>query len=392
MVSVVAHDPLARLILRLFRGRSWLLYGVVALGGVVCVYGIPALNGTLLLRPGFDSALSDVNSAIIWIVLVPIAARAYLRQLTEIPSVFDALRANGVTGLTEDEYRRFIVGAQRAYNRWWWWQALILIFLAPFWATFLMATAQSPFTWYYPSVLWPWFLYVFIQMVEIYAAVSYLIRYIITCRQLRLLLKDGSFRHKALLEPQFLHPDGLGGFGIIMRLVQNTLVIGGGVLIVFALESVNTARTVSGFSQGNGLAGFILVALIFATAIPYLVLYPLRLTLAGLRDAKHRLAGALSQHESLRIWSHMREVEGSPPATEDEHVEGLVRSLHPLGQISLALQTVPETLFELGQRSSQIIVLSTVLPPVVAIAYRVAADLWGWDWDALLRTIFHGLR
>lgn len=219
--------------------------------------------------------------------------------------------------------------------------------------------------------------------------------------QLRKLLRDSVPRPRFLfrrhfqrperpLEPRFLHPDGLGGCGAVLRFVVHALVIGGGVLVVATLESVNTARTLSHFGQSSGLPAFIVVAVLYATVVPYLLLYPLRLTLGSLRHAKHLLASALSTHESTIIWKRISQVEQANNVERDEHIEVLIRSLRPLGQISAALDTVPESLIQLGQRSSQAVVLAAVVPPVLAVAYRIASDVWGWNFDILIRTILLG--
>lgn len=400
-LRVTRADPLAWLIWRLFRHHRWRLAWVVVIASVAAMYGISGLDGTLLPRPGFDSAISDINSAIIWLVLIPIAAHAYVSQLVDIPKLFADLQNAGVTGLTSAEYAKFIEDCQRVYNRPYWAVFCLLIFAVP-WALFMEATAASPHFWYYPAAIWPWWLYCAIEYLEIYAALMYATRYAITCLQLRKLLRAGVPHPRFLfrrhftrpsdrpLEPRFLHPDGLGGCGPVLWFVVHALVIGGGVLMVVALESVDTTQTVAHFGQSSGLPAFIVVALLYATVVPYLLLYPLRLTLGSLRHAKHLLATKLSMHESAIIWKRIRQVDQATPTERDEHIEVLIRSLHPLGQISAALDTVPESLIQLGQRSAQVVVLATVMPPVLAVAYRIATDVWGWNLDALIRTILLG--
>jgi hypothetical protein len=396
-LSVTRADPLAWLIARLFRAHHWLLFWLVALGGAAAMYGISAIDGTLLPRPGFDAATTDINSAIIWLLLVPIASVAYVAQLTAIPALFADLQRSGVTGLTPHEYAKFIEDCRRAYNHPYWAVLALVAFAAP-WALFMEATAASPHNWYYPAALWPWWIYCAIQYLEIYAALMYATRYAITCVQLRKLLRSGVLRPRFLfkrqfcrperpLEPRFLHPDGLGGCGAVLRFVLQTLVIGGGVLVVVTLESVNTARTVSHFNQGSGLPAFLVVAALYATVVPYLLLYPLRLTLESLRKAKYQIAAKLSAHESRVIWQRIVHLDNALEPDRDEHIEVLIRSLNPLGQISAALDTVPGSLVELGQRSSQALVLAAVVPSLVAVGYRVASDVWGWNLDALIRTL-----
>lgn len=407
-LSVVRADPLARLVQRLFRGHRWRLFVVMALLGVVCVYVIPAAVGTLQLRAGFDSALSDVNSAIIWLLLVPTAAMAYLDQLDEIPALFARLRENGVTGLKAEQQGAFLTVCRHWYNRWFWAPLALVAFALP-WALFMQATASSPYTWYYPPVRWPWLLYCAIQYLEIYGALTYALRFALTCLLLRMLLKGVGARpgerpslvYRVLarprferpavpLRPQFLHPDGLGGFGPITAFVLHALIIGGGVLVVVTLESVNTASTLADFGQSSGLLAFIVVALLYATVVPWLLLYPLRLALVELRHAKHELAWTLSQRENAIIWERIELVRDGATTEHGAHVDELIARLRPLGQISAALETVPESLFELGRRSSQVIVASTVLPPLLAILYRIAADVWGWNWDNVIRGLMAG--
>lgn len=400
-LRITRGDPLAWVIWRLFRDHRWRLVWLVAIGGAAAMYGLSALDGTLLPRLGFDSAIADLNSAIIWLVLVPIAAHAYVTQLVDIPKLFADLQRQDVTGLSEPEYAKFVEDCRRVYNHPYWAVICLLIFAVP-WMLFMQATAASPHTWYYPETIWPWWVYCAIQYLEIYAALMYATRYAITCVQLRKLLHVGPPRPAFLfrrhfsrpadrpLEPRFLHPDGLGGCGAVLGFVVHTLVIGGGVLVVATLESVNTARTVSHFGQSSGLPAFIVVAVLYATVVPYLLLYPLRLTLGSLRDAKRHLASKLSAHESKIIWERIGQVDQATPSERDEHVGVLIRSLRPLGEISAALNTVPGSLVELGQRSSQAIVMATVVPPVVAVAYRIAADVWGWNLDTLIRTILVG--
>ena len=399
-LQITRGDPVAWVVWRLFRKHHWRLFWVVAIASAAAMYGLSALDGTLLPRPSFDAASTDVNSAIIWLLLIPIAAVAYVTQLTEIPTLFADLQRSGVTGLTEPEYAKFIEDCRRAYNHPSWSVASLLIFAVP-WALFMEATAASPHSWYYPTALWPWWVYSAIEYLEIYAALMYAIRYAITCLQLRKLLRDGVPHPRFLfrrhfrrperpLEPRFLHPDGLGGCGAVLRFVVHALVIGGGVLFAVTLESINTARTVSHFGQSSGLLAFIVVAVLYATVVPYLLLYPLRLTLGSLRHAKHQLAAVLSAHESAIIWKRMRQVGQLGSAERDEHIEVLIRSLNPLGQISTALDTVPGSLVELGQRSTQAVVLATVVPPILAVAYRIASDVWGWNLDSLIRAILVG--
>jgi hypothetical protein len=387
---VVERDPVARFVQRVFGARTGLFMFTVALGGVICIYGIPLLDGTLLPRPApypaYYSSLYDSNSAIVWIVLVPIAARFYLAQMTELPDLFDSLFHNGVTGLSAEEYEQFIANAQRQYQQWRWPVLAYLGFL-PFWIPFCIAVTRSPDFWYYPPARWPWVLYATIQYVENGAVIAALLRYIITCRQLRVLLKVAPEHRGALLEPRFLHPDGLGGLGPILTLVQQSLMIAGGVLIVVTLETVNSSRTVIRFTEGTTLSGFIVVAVVYATVVPYVLLYPLRLALRGLRTAKRHLTATLSLHENAAIWSQMRALDTSSPEEREAHVEVVIRTLKPLGQISQALDTVPETLFELSRRSSQMLIAAAVVPPLFSIAYRVASDVWGWNLDLLLRSI-----
>src|SRR5262249_174015 len=260
---VVYHkDPVAGLAFRAFGRAPGLLFMLMALVGVVCLYVIPATNGTLVPRPGFLSALSDINSAIIWLLLIPAAAMAYVGQLARIPELFDRLQTNGVTGLTNQEYQAFLQESNRHYNRGI-WSLIALLGFAPVWALFLVAVSRSAYTWYYPPNFWPWLLYISIQYLEIYAAISYAIRYFITTRRLRKLLLRGQ------LFAEVLHPDGVAGFGPVATFVQGSLQVAGGVLLVATLQSINTARSVTQFSQGSGVVVFIVVALLYVTIVPY---------------------------------------------------------------------------------------------------------------------------
>ncbi|MFI5272457.1 MAG: hypothetical protein ACHQ4H_05415 [Ktedonobacterales bacterium] len=399
-LSVIRRDPVARVVHWLFAGRGRLIFWAVLLVDAVSMYGFSALDGTLVPHGNFDAALTDINSGLIWLALVPIAAIAYLYQLDEIPELFATLQRNGVTGLTSAGYERFVADCDHWYNHWLWAPLALLCFAFP-WMGFMQATAQSPHTWYYPPAVWPWLIFCAIQYVEIYAVLMYALRCAVTCLQLRKLLlvgapwpqwlhRHGFQRPAAAIAPQFLHPDGLGGFGAVLRFVLRSLVIGGWVLIVVTLESMNTSRTVSHFGQGSGLAAFIVVAALYATAVPALLFYPLRVTLAALRDAKHRLALVVSRHENAIVWARVAAVERDSSAQREEHVGVLIGSLRPLGDINAALNTVPESLIDLGRRSSQLIVLATVAPPLIAIMYRIASDAFGWNWDALIRQLLLG--
>lgn len=381
---IYRNDPIARLVVKLFGQHATLLGVVVALGGVVCVYLIPATNGTLLPRPGFDSAVSDIFSAIIWIVLIPIAASYYLRQLRDAPGLFKHLYENGVTGLDDAEFAKFMGDATKAYNWRGWFVIAATIFAVP-WYLFLLSVTVSPHTWYYPSNLWPWCVYVAIEYVEIIAALMYFSRYVVTCVFLRRLLRNTRLR------PALLHPDGLSGFGSVTHFVVQSLGLGGGVLIVFALESINTSRTVTHFGNSAGLVLFIVIAVLYATVVPYLLLYPLRETLNAIGEYKRDLQSLVSTHINAEVQHHVdAAIHASEQRDEEERLhtaEKLVVSLRTVGQTVQVLETLPTSLLELGTRSTQAIIVSTVVPPLIAVSLRVATDVWGFNVDAIIRSL-----
>lgn len=398
-LSIAGRDPVAWIVLRLFRTRPLLLPLIVALGGVVCVYVIPFFDGTLLPRPApyprYYGSLLDISDAIIWVILVPLAASMYLRQLTWIPSLFTNLYRNGITGVTVDKYRQFVAEAQRAYNGWWWPVIAALVFL-PFWILFCIGVTRSPEFWYYPPARWPWFLYISIEYLESYAAITTLIRYIVTSRQLRSLLKTGAFRGDAVLRPQFLHPDGLGGLGDILTLVRDGLLIGGGILIVVTLESINSTATVAQSSQPMSLVSFIVIALAYGTIVPYFLLYPLRLALQSIQEAKRYIATILSKYQNTVLWESITDVHLPFPGGGFEHGEKgrlavVVESMRPIWQIYQALDSLPGSILELSRRSSRMLLLTSILPTIIAVAFRVVADIWGINWDAIIQGMLHVL-
>lgn len=376
---IYQRDPLARLVMHITGGRPLVLAAGTLAAGLFFQYALPAINGTLLPKSHFIASLVDIPTAVTWQILTPVGAYFYVRQLSDIPRLFNSLFDNGVTGLSSEEYLSIRAKAERVFNHWVWFVLSVTILAIP-WFEFVRLDASSPYSWYHAPNLWPYVLYIAVQYITDTAAIAYLLRYIITCFVLRLLLRRDHLR------PWILDPDRFGGCAQVVGLVQRSLVMAGLVLMATTLLGLDTQSHITNFLQSPGIAVFVVVAVAYVTVVPYIVLYPLRLVLTGFRDAKQRLLGALAKRANPAIWALYDTLTAAPNEKAAEaDVGAILAGIRTLDQVEKATDNLPTSLLEFFVRSPIRIPLTVILPPLASLVARLSGA--GLNWEDLIRGV-----